>query len=179
MFPFFHCCSVHSFRLKKNDSAYLSHESYNVLHSLSCLRISFLHNWRRLSWVREGSKANLDIKQLMSWEMALLNFSLICFPFWSIIDDGSPYPRAPKISLCSSLLLILVAFNPSSSIDHFFLAWVTFLNQLNCQSLWIWILIFCIWRNWLFFSTCFKFFSSHSFSFSGETISKFLMTNSS
>ena len=141
MFSFFPCCSVHSFRLKKNDSAYLSHGSDNVLHSLSCLRISCLHTWRRLSWVREGSKANLDIKQLMSWEIALLNFSLFCFPFWSIIDDGSPYPRAPKISLCSSLLLILVAFNTSTSFDHFFLAWVTFLNQLNCQSLWIWILI--------------------------------------
>ena len=156
MFSFFHCCSVHSFHLKKNDSAYLSPKSDNVLHSLSCLRISLLHTWRRLSWMREGSKANLDIKQLMSWEIALLNCPLFCFPFWSIIDDGSPYPRASTISLCSSLLLKFSLLSTLRlHLTIFFLVWVMFLNQLNCQSLWIWILIFCIWRNWLFFSIFF------------------------
>ena len=156
MFAFFPCCSVHSFHLKKNDSAYLSPKSDNVLHSLSCLRISLLHTWRRLSWMREGSKANLDIKQLMSWEIALLNCPLFCFPFWSIIDDGSPYPRASTISLCLSLLLIFWLLPTLRlHLTIFSLVWVTFLNQLNCQSLWIWILIFCTWRNWLFFSIFF------------------------
>ena len=178
MFSFFPCCSVHSFRLKKNDSAYLSHGSDNVLHSLSCLRISCLHTWRRLSWVREGSKANLDIKQLMSWEIALLNFSLFCFPFWSIIDDGSPYPRAPKISLCSSLLLILVAFNTSTSFDHFFLLeWRFWINSTAkvCES-GFWFLHMkklIILPNLLWILLVPLFF------FSREMILKFLMTNSS